>query len=63
MLQFLLDVAPDQDLTWLGGQGAMFHTVYFGSSREAVEAGTATSWTTIDPAYDPGPLEIGTTCY
>ena len=59
----LLYVAPDQDLMWAHGMGNMFHTVYFGETFEAVNEPTAGGWMTLNPAYDPGPMEIGKTYY
>ena len=56
-------VMLDQGLTWDPGLGNLFHTIYFGDSLEAVEAGTASMWMTTDPVCDPGPLEVGKTYY
>ena len=58
-----LYVLLDQDLTWEPGTGVLFHTVYFDESFEAVSAGTATSWMTLERVYDPGTLEINKTYY
>lgn len=56
-------VDPNQDLSWAGGQGVLFHTVYFGESREEVESATTDGWMTGEPTYDPGPLKPDTTYY
>ena len=59
----------DPQLTWEGGMGVLFHTVYFGDSFEAVDAmafgGWMTAAATIAPAEPTlyGPLQPETTYY
>ena len=56
------NVDPDQDLTWEGGMGVLFHTVYFGTSIEEVDTAPF-GFMTAQPTYDPGTLELDTTYY
>ena len=61
-------VLPDVNLTWEGGMGALFHTVFFGETFEEVDA-MAGGWMTADPTIDPGrdqlhgPLQTDSTYY
>ncbi len=52
-------------LTWLPGQTAIKHHVYFGDSNDAVTQGAATvdKGEVTDPAFTPGALESVTTYY
>jgi hypothetical protein len=56
-------VHPDQDLQWEKGLGTVFHTVYFGTSFDEVDQAATGGRMTIDPASDPGPLEVGKTYF
>jgi len=52
-----VDVTPDAALSWRAGRGAAVHDVYFGTDPDALtQVDTAT-----ESAYDPGPLDFGTT--
>jgi hypothetical protein len=55
-------VGLDQDLSWNAGLGAVFHTVFVGTSFDEVNDAVA-GMMTADPTYDPGPLQPGTTYY
>lgn len=57
-----LFVAPDAVLNWLAGEGAIAHTVYFGTDEAAV-ANATEGIPAGDTAFDPGPLEPGATYY
>jgi hypothetical protein len=57
------NVLLDQDLTWEAGIGTIFHQVAFGTSFEEVRDIPVPPWMTVDPIYDPGPLEPDTTYY
>jgi len=56
-------IDPDQDLTWEGGMGALFHTVFFGESFDEVNDAVAGGFMVADTIYDPGMLELGKTYY
>ena len=56
-------VGLDQDLSWEGGMGVLFHTVFFGTSFDEVNDAVAGGWMIIDTVYDPGALELDTTYY
>ena len=58
-------ISVDTQLSWLPGQNATGHEVYFGTDRAAVEARDASVYkgSTIAPTYDPGPLQQETTYY
>jgi hypothetical protein len=58
-----INVLLDQDLTWEPGIGTIFHQVAFGTSFEEVRDIPVPAWMTVDPTYDPGPLEADTTYY
>jgi hypothetical protein len=53
----------DCQLSWQAGKGNFFHTVYFGTSADAVNDSTATSVMISDAQYDPGPLQPGTSYF
>ena len=57
------NVDPNQDLNWENGMGAMFHTVYLGSSLDEVGKATTGGMITPKPPYDPGTLALDTTYY
>jgi hypothetical protein len=59
------DAAAAAVLTWLPGQTAVKHHVYFGDSNDAVTQGTAAvdKGEVTDPAFTPGALESVTTYY
>lgn len=50
-------------LTWRPGREAVSHVVYFSADANAVTNGTAPAQTVTDHAFDPGPLDYGTTYY
>jgi len=57
-------VLTDSTLTWNGGIGVIFHTLYLGTNREEVANGTATKRMVVTPAYTPeAGLQPGTTYY
>ena len=56
-------VHPDQELTWEPGLSYIFHQVFFGETFEEVESATGMGYMTLEPIYDPPPLEIGKTYY
>jgi len=56
-------VDPGQTLTWQKGTGALFHTVYFGESFDAVNNAVTGGYMTPSPPYSPGPLKLDTTYY
>jgi hypothetical protein len=62
-----VDASPTPDLTWMTGQDAFQHHVYFGSSLEAVRDGAAETDKGIramaDANFAPGALESLTTYY
>ncbi len=60
-----LDAAPAPMLTWLPGQTAIKHHVYFGDSSDAVGQGAAGAdkGEVKDPNFAPGTLESLTTYY
>ena len=45
-------VGTEQTLAWQKGMGAIFHTVYFGTSFEEV-SNAAAGWMTVEAAYKP----------
>lgn len=53
------DASPTPTLTWLPGQGALKHHVYFSASESAVTTGdkTADKGLVEEPAYQPGDLQ------
>ncbi len=57
--------SPAATLTWLPGQAALEHQVYFSTSRDAVAQGTAEAdkGKVKDPNFAPGPMESVTTYY
>jgi len=59
------ETSPATTLTWLPGQAAVEHQVYFSDSRDAVSQGTAEAdkGKVKDPSFTPGPLESVTTYY
>ncbi len=59
------DAAQAPVLTWLPGQTAVKHHVYFGDSNDAVKQGAATvdKGEVTDPTFTPGALESVTTYY
>ena len=59
------DVPRDDDLSWIIGEGATSHDVYFGTSLDDVNdgAGTLVSSGQAAASYDPGRLEFGQTYY
>ncbi|MBN2129744.1 MAG: LamG domain-containing protein [Sedimentisphaerales bacterium] len=59
----VLYVLPDADLTWEGGMGSLFHTVYFGESFQEVDEAASGGYMTASPTYDPGVLEVDKTYY
>jgi hypothetical protein len=60
-----LDAAQTPELTWLPGQTAIKHHLYFGDSAEAVGQGAAGTdkGELTDPNFTPGALESLTTYY
>jgi len=62
-------VLLDPELTWEGGMGFLFHTVYFGESYEEVDAMAFGGWMVADATIRPagaqlyGPLQPETTYY
>jgi hypothetical protein len=60
-----VDAAPTPMLTWLPGQAAVKHHVYFGDSNDAVSKGAAGAdkGELKDPNFAPGALESLTTYY
>jgi hypothetical protein len=56
-------VETDRQLSWQAGKGNFFHTIYFGTSADAVNNSTATSVMISDAQYDPGPLQPGTSYF
>jgi hypothetical protein len=60
-----VDAAPAPLLTWLPGQAATKHHVYFGDSSDAVQQGAADvdKGEVTDPTFTPGALESLTTYY
>ncbi|MBN1362773.1 MAG: hypothetical protein JW993_19400 [Sedimentisphaerales bacterium] len=57
------DVSANATLDWRTGREAATHEVYFGTDEEAVVNGTAIVDSVAASAYDPGPLNLGTTYY
>jgi hypothetical protein len=59
------DAAPAPVLTWLPGQTAVKHHLYFGNSSDAVTQGAAATdkGELTDPTFTPGALESLTTYY
>lgn len=55
-------VLPSQTLTWTAGLGAMAHTIYFGTSADAVAQDTAGS-TQVATSFTPPSLQANTTYY
>jgi hypothetical protein len=60
-----VDASPTGQLTWLPGQAATKHHVYFGDSNDAVSQGAAGTdkGELTDPNFNPGALESLTTYY
>jgi hypothetical protein len=60
-----VDAAPAPVLTWLPGQTAIKHRLYFGDSKDAVQQGAAAvdKGELTDPTFTPGALESLTTYY
>ena len=60
-----VDASPSPILTWLPGQAAIKHHLYFGDSSSAVTQGTAgvDKGELTDPNFTPGTLESLTTYY
>jgi hypothetical protein len=58
-----LYVATDVVLTWTAGADAFFHNIYFGTSFDDVNDATEGAMSSVDPVYDPGPLQSGATYY
>jgi hypothetical protein len=60
-----VDTAPAPVLTWMPGQTATKHHLYFGDSAEAVTQGTADidQGELTDPTFTPGALDTLTTYY
>jgi len=58
-------VDPSVKLTWLPGDRAVLHNVYFGTVETLVAQGAADAFKgkQVAPAYDPGILQLGTTYY
>ncbi|MEN6335873.1 MAG: LamG-like jellyroll fold domain-containing protein [Phycisphaerales bacterium] len=57
-------VPTNSILTWNNGMGVVFHTIYLGTSREAVANGTAAKRMVVQPTFTPdAPLANGTTYY
>ena len=56
-------VDPEQDLTWQGGMGVIFHKVFFGESYDEVNGAVNTTWMSTQAILDPGPLELDKTYY
>jgi hypothetical protein len=50
-------------LSWRPGREAGSHMVFFGTDASAVANGTASAKVVTDLAFDPGPLNYGTTYY
>jgi hypothetical protein len=57
------DQSLDILLTWRPGREAVSHVVYFSADANAVTNGAAPAQTVTDHAFDPGPLDYGTTYY
>ncbi|MGA2916668.1 MAG: dockerin type I domain-containing protein [Sedimentisphaerales bacterium] len=53
-----VDVIPDANLSWMAGDGAVSHNVYFGISNPPVFQNNQTATT-----FDPGVLDFNTTYY
>jgi hypothetical protein len=53
-----VDVAPDANLSWTAGSGAVSHNVYFGTSNPPAFQNNQTATT-----FDPGVLDFNTTYY
>jgi hypothetical protein len=60
-----VDAAPAPVLTWLSGQAAVMHHVYFSDTRDAVEqrAAGADKGEVADPTFSPGALANATTYF
>ncbi len=60
-----VDASPTGAMTWLPGQVATKHHLYFGSSKDAVSQGAADTdkGELTDPTFTPGALESLTTYY
>jgi hypothetical protein len=56
-------VDPNQTLIWEKGTGALFHTVYFGTSLDAVNNAVAGGYMILIPPHNPGTLKLDTTYY
>jgi len=56
-------VDPNQTLSWEKGTGALFHTVYFGESLDAVNNAVAGGYMSMQPPYKPGTLKLDKTYY
>ncbi len=58
-----LFVDPDADLSWSAGAEALFHNVFIGTDFDTVANATEGAIPTVEPTYDPGTLQAGTTYY
>ncbi len=58
-------VSVDADLIWVSGYMAVYHKIYFGTDKAAVEAGDPSVFKgdQLVPSFDPGPLAENTTYY
>jgi len=58
-------VSVDADLIWVSGYMAVYHKIYFGTDKAAVEAGDPGVFKgdQLVPSFDPGPLAENTTYY
>jgi hypothetical protein len=58
-------IRTDAVLSWLPGQTATTHEIFFGTQKQAVIARDASAYraSQLAPIYDPGPLEPGVTYY
>jgi hypothetical protein len=58
-------VSPSAKLTWMPGEGALAHNVFFGLSETLVAQGEGDTFKgkQVAPSYDPGTLTLGTTYY
>ncbi|HON90287.1 MAG TPA: PA14 domain-containing protein [Sedimentisphaerales bacterium] len=58
-------VAVDADLVWVSGYMTVYHKIYFGTDKAAVEAGDPSVFKgdQLVPSFDPGPLAENTTYY
>jgi hypothetical protein len=54
----MINVDPNQDLTWQKGLETVFHIVYFGDDFDTVNNATGGTIWTVPGVYDPGTLEL-----